>query len=444
MSAPMAYKESETLELKRSTSELKEGIISIVAMLNKHQGGRLYFGIRNNGEVIGQTMGEETLRDVSKAIASHIEPRIYPKVTLETIEGKNCLMVDFQGTDAPYYAYGRAYIRTGDEDRQLSAKELENLILKKHKVFWEDGISEKTIRDVSTKTLRDFVKRANEATRINFRFTTIASVLNKLNLLKEGKLLRATEVLFCDNNSLEVQAAVFAGTDKITFLDIQQLKGNIFDILEQSESYVKEHINWRAELTESGRREIPEVPLRAVTEALINSLCHRDYANPKGNEIAVFKDRIEIYNPGQFPEEFEPEDFIKGEERSILRNPLIANTLYFRADIERWGSGLRRIYTACQEANVKVEFRKLKSGFMVVFRRTGEPIGELSPKSSQKSSQKILELISRDPNITIREMAAKLGISDRAVKKNIQKLKAQGLLRRVGPARGGHWEVVQR
>ena len=436
------FKESETLELKRSTSELKEAIISIVAILNKHQSGRLYFGIRNNGEVIGQTIGEETLRDVTKAIATHIEPRIYPKVTYESIEGKNCIMVDFQGTDPPYFAYGRPYMRTGDEDRQLSVKELGSLILKK--VSWEEGISERTVKDVSTKTLRNFVTRANEARRISFRFTTVPSVMNKLNLLKDGKLLRATEVLFCDNNSLEVQAAVFAGTDKITFLDIQQLKGNIFDVLEQSESYVKEHINWRAELTESGRREIPEIPLRAVTEALINSLCHRDYANPKGNEIAIFKDRVEIYNPGQFPEEFEPEDFIKGEERSILRNPLIANTLYFRADIERWGSGLRRIYTACQETDVKVEFRKLKSGFMVVFSRSGKLIGEPSAKSSLKSSQKILEFISHDPTITIREMASELGISDRAVKKNIQKLKDQGLLRRVGPARGGHWEIVER
>ena len=50
--------------------------------------------------------------------------------------------------------------------------------------------------------------------------------------------------------------------------------------------------------------------MRAFTEALVNSLCHRDYANLKGNEIAIFKDRAEIYNPGQFLEGFEPEDFI--------------------------------------------------------------------------------------------------------------------------------------
>lgn len=215
--------------------------------------------------------------------------------------------------------------------------------------------------------------------------------------------------------------------------------------MEQSESYVKEHINWRADLTESGRREIPEVPLRAVTEALINSLCHRDYGNPKGNEIAVFKDRIEIYNPGQFPEEFEPEDFIKGEERSILRNPLIANTLYFRADIERWGSGLRRIYTACQEADVKVDFRKLKSGFMVVFNRKVSETGlvERLVEGLAESQQKILKLVAQNPSIPKRRMAEILGISNTAVDKNIATLKNKGLLQRIGPARGGHWEIVE-
>ncbi len=62
--------------------------------------------------------------------------------------------------------------------------------------------------------------RPNAAKRIDFKFTTVQSVLNKLGLLKEGKLLKAAEVLFCDDNQLEVQAAVFAGTDKLTFLDI--------------------------------------------------------------------------------------------------------------------------------------------------------------------------------------------------------------------------------
>lgn len=126
------------------------------------------------------------------------------------------------------------------------------------------------------------------------------------------------------------------------------------------------------------RVEIPEIPLEAIREALINSLIHRDFKNPKSNEIAIYKDRIEIFNPGEFPEGFKPEDFIEGQG-SIPRNPLIANTLYLSKDIEKWGSGFRRITEACAEANVKVKFEIRKNGFMVIFyRKTDEELYDLT------------------------------------------------------------------
>ena len=114
----MGSKESETIELKRSTSETKEGVISICAILNKHKEGELYFGIRNDGTIVGQAVTEKTIRDVSKAISENIEPRIYPIIAQMEVNGKTCIKVEFKGTDSPYFAYGRSYIRVGDEDRQ--------------------------------------------------------------------------------------------------------------------------------------------------------------------------------------------------------------------------------------------------------------------------------------------------------------------------------------
>ncbi len=438
-------KESETLELKKSTSELKEAVISIVSILNKHQKGELYFGVNRDGEIVGQTVTENTLREISRAIAEHIEPKIFPKVNELIIEGKHCVQVEFFGENVPYYAQGRAYVRVGDEDRKISAGEIERLVLKKNKVLWEEEISERTLKDINEEILRDFVGRANAAKRIDFKFTNGKSVLNKLGLMRGDKLLKAAEVLFCDDNYLEIQAAVFAGTDKLTFLDIRQFKGNIFELLQQSESYIKEHINWRAELKERVRKEIPEIPVRAITEALVNSLCHRDYTNRKGNEVAIFKDRLEIYNPGQFPEGYTPKDFIKGTERSILRNPLIANTLYLSKDIERWGSGIRRIYNACKEEKVKVEFKELKSGFLIIFQRKAE-----SPKRVLKevlkeltdNQKKILGAIDKNPKITSEELAGMVGISARKIRENIKKLKDERMVKRIGGRKEGHWEVI--
>jgi len=68
---------------------------------------------------------------------------------------------------------------------------------------------------------------------------------------------------------------------------------------------------------------------------------------------------------------------------------------------------------------------------------------ESSQKGSLKSSQKIMELMQGDPTITIGDLARSLGITDRAIKKQIEKLKAQGRIRRIGPDKGGHWEVIE-
>jgi predicted HTH transcriptional regulator len=65
-----------------------------------------------------------------------------------------------------------------------------------------------------------------------------------------------------------------------------------------------------------------------------------------------------------------------------------------------------------------------------------------SQKTQQKTSQKIIELIREDADITTQKMADNIGISRRAVAKAIAKLQAEGIIRRVGPDKGGHWEVI--
>ena len=74
-------KESETVEFKKSTAELKEAAISIVAMLNKHGRGEVYFGINDrDGKVLGMTIGRMTIKEVTQAVVDNTEPKVYPKV----------------------------------------------------------------------------------------------------------------------------------------------------------------------------------------------------------------------------------------------------------------------------------------------------------------------------------------------------------------------------
>ena len=97
---------------------------------------------------------------------------------------------------------------------------------------------------------------------------------------------------------------------------------------------------------------------------------------------------MEIYNPGAFPEGYEPRDFIEKAERPIRRNPKIARMLYYSKDIESFGTGLKRIADACDNAGVRYEFKKMKSGFVVCFYRTEEKTAASTDKET-KSTDKV-------------------------------------------------------
>ncbi|MCK5214506.1 MAG: putative DNA binding domain-containing protein [Candidatus Omnitrophica bacterium] len=448
--------ETETTEFKKSTAELKSGVISVAAILNKHGKGELYFGIKDDGTVVGQTVGRHTIKEVTQTIVDNIEPKIYPKIATKKIKNKECIVVEFHGADTPYFAYGRAYMRVGESDKQMTAKQIEEQIAKKKRFLWEKDLSEKAIADVNENAIKEFMRKAKTAKRIDFEFVNVRTTLHKLHLLSRKHLTHAAEVLFCDDTQMEIQAAIFAGTDKLTFLDIKSFKGNLFNLRQQAEIYVNGNMRWRADLSGSRRKEIPEIPVRAISEAIGNSLCHRNFENPKGNEVAIFKDRIEVYNPGLFPEGVNPEDFFSGHEHSILRNPLIAETMYKSKDIERWGSGIKRIHDECVSVGVRVDFKRLKTGFVVVFYRPkwedGDGLGDGGQTGGQTGGQRkiilndkqkrIIEIIKVNPKVSRKELAEGIGINPSAIQKHLAKLKDAGYLRRIGPNFGGHWEII--
>ena len=132
----MTHKESETVEFKKSTAELKEAVISIIAMLNKHGHGEVYFGIDDHSRVLGMTIGRMTIKGVTQAVVDNTEPKVYPKVETRKIDGKDCIVVEAKGNKGPYFAYGRAYMRVGESNKAMSPQELEERILEKRNFLW--------------------------------------------------------------------------------------------------------------------------------------------------------------------------------------------------------------------------------------------------------------------------------------------------------------------
>lgn len=221
--------------------------------------------------------------------------------------------------------------------------------------------------------------------------------------------------------------AIFATNERLTFNDLQRHHGPVLKLVDIAESYIKNNIHWRVEFNGTMQRtEIPEIPIDAIREALLNSFCHKDYSSGQSNEVAIYKDRIEIYNPGAFPEGFEPQDFIDKLERPIRRNPKIARIMYYSKDIESFGTGLRRIADVCNIAGVKYEFKKLKSGFVVCFYRSEEKADKKPIKADKR--EMIIEYVRENGCISNKEARELLGLADSTVKRILKQMVEEDLL----------------
>ena len=426
--------ESETLEFKKSTSELKEAIISIVAILNKHQKGKLLFGVKNNGAIIGQDISEKTLRQISKAISDHIEPKIYPKIEKQKMDDKNCIVVEFQGQNIPYYAYGRTYKRIADEDKLMSAKEVEKLILEKNKekLRWDSEIcKEAKIADISSKKLKWFLKKSGR------EYHSVENSLKKLGLLKDGKLLNVAVILFGKKPqqffpNAKLRCAVFGKSTAVT-IDMQDFVGDLFSLIEKAEKYILQNIHIGMKIEGMYRVDVPEISKEAFREAIINAFCHRNYYLYDSVNVAVFKDRLEIRSPGLLYGELTIEK-IKKEEVSERRNELLAEMFHQIHFIEKWGRGIGLILSKEPDA----DFKEIGRQFITVFPR--KHVSE-DGKTVGKTVGKILVLIKENPKITREELSSKTGITIRGIEWNLARLKEKGILKRIGPAKGGHWEI---
>ena len=443
-------KESETIELKKSLAELKQGLVSIAAILNKNQAGTLWFGVSNNGAVTGINAGEKTLRDLSQSIAAHIEPKIFPKITLEQVEGRTCIQVIFKGQDTPYFAYGKAYIRVADEDRQLSAHELKQIILDKARenLNWDSEPADKGIKSIDQVKLKHFIKTAGLV------WGRHVDVLEKLGVMKKGKLLNAATLFFAKDPPLQLRCAVFSDTTSANILDRHDFDGNILELIEEAQKYILKNTHIGMRVKGLYREDMPEISVEAMREAIINAFCHRDYRDPDYIQVAVFKDRVEIRNPGGLLAGLTIKELRRGNV-SKRRNPLVAELLRRIHMVEAWGRGIPLIL----EKEPDVEFREVAKLFITSFERhsykaaaaKGATITEEespSPKETPKKPQRnpkeiILNILKEQPFLSIRDIAAQSEMSVHSVQHHINKLKDAGEIRHVGPTKGGQWEMVR-
>lgn len=438
--------ENETLEFKKSAAELDKAMHNIASMLNKHGHGTLYFGVSPNGEVTGQRVSEESLNDIAKKISETIRPVIYPRIQEVELDGVSVIKVDFSGEEKPYSANGRYYKRVFDRTEEMTPFELRSAFSSSDVMsLWEDHITPFGLEAVDHETVRIYYQRAISCGRIEeMAQYDEGSLLGALGLMVDGYLTNAGYYLFSSRKPVVLKTAVFVTDERLSFSDINRFEGNIYSLMDKAYRYVKEHMNWRVERGDgTARIEVPEVPIDAIREIIVNAFAHADYRGATEHEIDITPTMIEIYNPGEFPENLSPEMFAKNHIKSMPRNRVILNTLYKSKDVEIFGSGFRKTYSLCERAGIRCRHSSSNCGFSFFFLRpdVGRGKSSLGMEKLSPIERAIINGLKLNPRKNRLEISVEVGKSTRTVQRILNAMVIDGKLMRVGSDKSGHWEV---
>ncbi len=361
--------ESKTLELKEALPKGEQIAKTVIAFSNT-SGGKLIIGVNDKREVVG--IDDNALFELQDRVAAIISdscsPGILPEIYSVNISGKVVLVIELvRGNLKPYFlkSMGKAdgtFIRIGATNRQADLETIAELERQKRNISFDEEIYyDEEFRDLDiAPLLQRFEERGKPLN---------GERLKNLKLIKEekGKLYPTNALMIILGKfwHCTVKCARFKGTTMAVFTDKKEYGGDIFTMLESTQSFVLNHINLKGEIKGLYRTDTYEIPVPAIREALINAIIHRDYVN-RGRDIKVgiYDDIVNIVSPGGLPNTITIEDALNG--RSEARNRVVAHVFKELGLIEQWGSGINRIISACVEHGLQTPTIAEKNDFFDV------------------------------------------------------------------------------
>lgn len=449
--------ETEIQEFKRSTANLERGTQTICGMLNRN-GGHVLYGVRPDHTIEGQQASDRTVEKITGEL-QHISPPVFPEVERILLEnGAEVLTVTVgKGNQRPYTYHGKAYLRVGNSTREMSGEEYNAMLMERLHATqrWENEVAQGwTVDDLDkteiTRTLEEAIRRG----RIEEPGTRdTLDVLRGLNLVKDGKLLRAAVVLFGKGELMPIEypqcslrLARFRGTDRNEFIDNKQVNAHAFELMRRAERFLIEHLPIAGRIVPGlfERQDAPLYPLEALREALANALCHRDYVSGGGSvSVGIYDDRLEIISSGDLHFGITPEDLYHPHE-SRPWNPLIADTFYRRGYIEKWGRGTLKMAELTEQAGLpRPQFDLMPGSIVVRFRPSRYVPPQIVKHDVSEAQQTILELLSQiSDGLPVGVLAGKLenaGLNYRQVRRQLNLLREFGLVEMRGEKKGARW-----
>jgi ATP-dependent DNA helicase RecG len=419
-------------------------------------GGVIYIGKDDEGNVVDLQNYRKLMEEIPNK--SRNTMGIICDTNLLEEDGKKYIEIKVDPYSVPVSLRGRYYYRSGSVKSELTGIELNEFLLKKAGKTWDDVIEENaTINDINEENITQFVDDSKEKGRMpDTSGLTLLQILDKLRLVEDSKLKRSALILFGKDPgrfypNIMVKIGRF-GKDGSDLKFQEVIEGNLVHLLNE----VQVQLNYKfltrpIDFKGMHRIEKGEYPVAALREMLLNAIVHRTYMGA-AIQIRVYDNKLSIWNEGLLPNGLDLES-LKTEHNSRPRNPKIADACFKAGYIDTWGRGTLKIINSCKEAGLpEPEIVEKDGGVQVTIYRESEDdqtrlvegLVEGLVEELVESQQKIIQMIVKNPKVSIQEMSVSIGISTTAIDKNILKLKDKNIIKRAGGDKGGHWQIIDK
>ena len=321
--------ETKKLEFKETITNT---FLKTVSAFSNYDGGEIFFGIDDNGNVKGMPNVRQSCLDIENKINDSISPQ--PDYTLE-IQSDNTIKLTVKvGVQKPYLYKSKAYKRNDTATIEVDTLEFSRLILEGKNIRFEELPCKEQM--LTFEILNQKLKENIQINNFN------KDTLKTLNLYDDNNGYNNAAGLLADNNH-------FPGIDIVKFgqnISIIQKRAtfdniSVLDVYDKTLDVFRDYYRYEV-IQGAERKNIEKIPEAAFREAIANALIHRVWDVESQIRVLMFDDRIEIISPGGLPSGITEEEYLSGK-LSVLRNRNLANVFYRLGFVEIFGTGITRI-----------------------------------------------------------------------------------------------------
>lgn len=444
--------ESQNIEYKESW---RDEYLKWVCGFANAQGGTIYIGIDDTGNVVGVRNAGKLMEDIPNKIQSGLG--IIADVNKLTKDDMDYIEIKVEPSSYPVNYHGEYHYRSGATKQQIQGAALTEFIREKTGFLWDaipvDNIG---VDDLDRDSIEIFKREAVRKKRMTKEDLDIpnSELMDHLDLLDNGKLKRAAVMLFYRKpgriiTGSYVKIGRFGAGSDLQYQDT--VEGSLFNIADKVidliyTKYLKAKITYEHDV----RIETYPFPREGVREAIYNALGHNNYAASIPIQIRIEDDVMYISNSCILPKNWTVDTLMK-PHKSEPFNPSIAHVFYRAGYIEAWGRGIQKICEACQELgtlnpeyivlgdDITVKFFALESAQISDFQNSKHQADVLADVLEDR----ILDELKKDAGLNQKELAEILQTSVPSVQRAMSRLKDNGRLVRKGGKRFGYWQIQE-